>query len=157
MNLINKKITELKPYEKNPRRNEEAVQYVAKSIEQFGFKVPIVIDENDVIVCGHTRYLAAKQLEIEELPCVIADDLTEEQVKAFRLADNKVAEIAEWDFELLGEELAEILEIDMTEFNFANLTDVEEINMDDFFKESNKQDKKPKTTICPHCGKEFEL
>ena len=105
-------------YEKNPRKNKEAVPYVAKSIQEFGFKVPIVIDSNNVIVCGHTRLLAAKKLQIDEVPCIVADDLTPEQVKAFRLADNKVAEKAEWDFDLLGDELDDILNIDMEAFGF---------------------------------------
>lgn len=118
MQVIEKLINEIKPYEKNPRKNDEAVQYVANSIKEFGFKVPIVIDKNGVIVAGHTRYKAAQELGLEKLPCVIADDLTEEQVKAFRLADNKVGELAEWDFDLLGEELDGIFDIDMSDFGF---------------------------------------
>ena len=118
MQIIEKSITEITPYEKNPRKNDEAVEYVANSIKEFGFKVPIVIDKNGVIVAGHTRYKAAQELGLEKLPCVIADDLTEEQVKAFRLADNKVGEVAEWDFDLLGEELDGIFDIDMSEFGF---------------------------------------
>ena len=118
MQIIEKNITEITPYEKNPRKNDEAVEYVANSIKEFGFKVPIVIDKNGVIVAGHTRYKAAQKLGLEKLPCVIADDLTEEQVKAFRLADNKVGELAEWDFDLLGEELDGIFDIDMSECGF---------------------------------------
>ena len=118
MQIIEKSITEIKPYEKNPRKNDEAVGYVANSIKEFGFKVPIVIDKDGVIVAGHTRYKAAQKLGLEKLPCVIADDLTEEQVKAFRIADNKVGEFAEWDVDLLGEELDGIFDIDMSEFGF---------------------------------------
>ena len=118
MELIYKKTKDLKMYEKNPRKNKEAVPYVAKSIQEFGFKVPIVIDSNNVIVCGHTRLLAAKKLQIDEVPCIIADDLSDEQIKAFRLADNKVAEKAEWDFDLLGDELDDILNIEMEAFGF---------------------------------------
>ena len=84
------------PYEKNPRKNDDAVKYVAESIQQFGFKVPIVIDTNGVIIAGHTRYKASKKLGLKEVPCIIADDLTEEQIKAYRLADNKVSELSEW-------------------------------------------------------------
>ncbi|MDO4673043.1 MAG: ParB N-terminal domain-containing protein, partial [Porphyromonadaceae bacterium] len=105
MNILNINIKELVPYENNPRNNKEAVDYVANSIEEFGFKVPLVVDKQNVIVCGHTRYLAAKKLKMEELPCVVADDLTDEQIKAFRLADNKVSEFSEWDMELLNDEL----------------------------------------------------
>lgn len=97
MEIVLKGIEELIPYENNPRNNDEAVKYVAESIRQFGFKVPMVIDKDGVIVAGHTRFKAAKELGMTEVPCIIADDLTEEQVKAFRLADNKVAEIATWD------------------------------------------------------------
>ena len=112
------KLKDLKPYEKNPRFNDEAVEYVANSIKEFGFKVPIVVDKNNVIVAGHTRYKASDLLDIKEVPCIIADDLTEEQIKAFRLADNKVSEKASWDFNLLENELNDIINIDMEQFNF---------------------------------------
>ena len=105
MNIVEKKLKEIKPYEKNARKNDDAVKYVAESIKQFGFKVPIVIDKDNVIVAGHTRYKASKELGLETVPCIVADDLTEEQIKAYRLADNKVSEFSEWDFDLLGEEL----------------------------------------------------
>lgn len=118
MQISERKISELKPYANNPRKNDSAVEYVANSIKEFGFKVPIIIDVDGVIVTGHTRYKAAKKLGMETVPCILADDLTEEQVKAFRLADNKVAEIADWDFELLDDELSQVLDIDMEEFGF---------------------------------------
>ena len=118
MEIINKNISEIKPYEKNPRINDNAVDDVANSIKEFGFKVPIVIDKNNIIVAGHTRLKASKKLGLKEVPCIIADDLNEEQIKAFRLADNKVSEKAEWDFDLLNEELDDILNIDMSDFGF---------------------------------------
>lgn len=118
MEIITKKIDEVIPYEKNPRKNDDAVDYVAKSIKEFGFKVPIIIDKDNVIVTGHTRLKAAKKLKLKEVPCILADDLSEEQIKAFRLADNKVGEYAEWDFDLLEDELDDILNIDMEEFGF---------------------------------------
>lgn len=121
MKIENLKIEDLKPYEKNPRKNDEAVKYVAESIKNFGFKVPIIIDKDNVIVAGHTRYKAAKQLGLVEVPCIIADDLSDEQVKAFRLADNKVSEKAEWDFELLEQELAEIIDINMDDLGFIEM------------------------------------
>ena len=95
MDIVEKKIKDIKPYENNARKNDEAVQYVAESIREFGFRVPIVIDKNNVIVCGHTRYKASKELGLEKVPCVVADDLTDEQIRAFRLADNKVAEFSQ--------------------------------------------------------------
>lgn len=116
------KIEELKPYENNPRNNDAAVGPVANSIKEFGFKVPIIIDKDNVIIAGHTRLKAAKLLGLETVPCVLADDLTEEQAKAFRLADNKVSELAEWNFDDLEKELEELdamdLDFDMSEFGF---------------------------------------
>lgn len=108
----------LKPYENNPRFNDKAVDAVAKSIENFGFKVPIVVDKYNVIVTGHTRLKAAQKLGLAQVPVIVADDLTPEKIKAFRLADNKVSELAEWDFSKLEAELADISEIDMSQFNF---------------------------------------
>lgn len=120
MQIIDKKLAELKPYENNPRNNDEAAEYVANSIKEFGFKVPIVIDSEGVIVAGHTRLKAAERLGLKTVPCIVADDLTPEQVKAFRLADNKAGEIATWDFEKLDIELSGITDIDMTDFGFEN-------------------------------------
>lgn len=117
MDILNLGLEEIKPYEKNPRNNDNAVDAVAASIREFGFKVPIIIDKDNIIVAGHTRYKAAKKLGLKTVPCIKADDLTDEQVKAFRLADNKVAEQAEWDFELLNEEL-ETITMDMDQFGF---------------------------------------
>ena len=129
MDVIEKKLKDIKPYEKNPRKNDSAVDAVANSIREFGFKVPVVIDKDGVIVCGHTRYKAAKKLGLKTVPCVIADDLTEEQIKAYRLADNKVSELAEWDIDLLGEELDGIFDIDMSDFGFDLSEDEEEIEV----------------------------
>lgn len=131
---------DLVPYKNNPRINDEAVTPVANSIREFGFKVPIVIDANNVIVSGHTRLKAAKQLGLEEVPCIRADDLTEEQIKAFRLADNKVGEIATWDIERLQQELSDI-EINMDAFGFGDITEPEiDIPEDDF---DMKEDQRP--------------
>ena len=125
MNIIEKNIKEIKPYEKNPRRNDEAVKYVAESLRVFGWKQPIVIDKNGVVVAGHTRLKAAKKLGMTKIPCVVADDLTEDQVKAYRLADNKVSEAAEWDFELLDQEIDDLPDFDMTAFGFEFVEDDE--------------------------------
>lgn len=128
------KLSEIKPYEKNPRYNDDAVPTVMESIKQFGFKNPIIVDKDKVIICGHTRYKAAKKLKMETVPTISADDLTEEQIKAFRLADNKVSEIATWDEGLLTEELESILNIDMTDFGFAAdpFEEPEEAEEDDY-------------------------
>lgn len=118
MQIIEKKLSEIKPYKNNPRKNDNAVPYVAESIREFGFKCPLVIDKDGEIVAGHTRYKAAQQLGLETVPCIIADDLTPKQIKAFRLADNKVAEKAEWDTDLLDLELGDLTDLDMGAFGF---------------------------------------
>ena len=120
------KIDQLTPYDHNPRQNDGAVDAVAASIKNFGFKVPVVIDRERVIVAGHTRYKAAKKLGLESVPCIVADDLTDEQIRAFRLADNKVGELAGWNFDLLNMELAGIEELDMTQFGFLDPEEIEE-------------------------------
>lgn len=113
-------LNDLKEYENNPRKNDKAVGAVLESIKAFGFRVPLIIDGENVIVAGHTRKKAAELLGLASVPCIKADDLTPEQIKAFRLADNKTAELSEWDFEKLERELAELaaLEIDMQKFGF---------------------------------------
>lgn len=120
MKIFDIKLENLKEYENNPRHNEKAVDVVANSIAQFGFKVPIVVDKNNVIVCGHTRAKAARVLGLDTVPCIVADDLTPEQIDAFRLADNKTSEFADWDFSKLDEELAKLadVEFDMSDFGF---------------------------------------
>lgn len=135
MNIVEKSINSIKVYDNNPRNNDKAVDSVAKSIEDFGFKVPIVIDNDNIIVTGHTRYKASIKLGFEKVPCIIADDLTEEQIKAFRIADNKTSEISSWDMELLNKELKELndLEINMIDFGFKeNELTFDEIIEDDF-------------------------
>lgn len=139
MQIVIKNINQIFPYEKNPRKNDEAVKYVANSIKEFGFKVPIVIDAEGIIVAGHTRYKAAKKLGIDEVPCIVADDLTNEQIKAFRLADNKVAEQAEWDIDLLNDELELLLDFDMGDFGF----DDEEEDADDVEAEEDDFEPEP--------------
>ena len=118
MKIIEKKLSELTPYANNPRLNDGAVDAVAASIKAFGFKVPIIIDKDGVIVAGHTRLKAAQKLGMKTVPCIVADDLTPEQVKAFRLADNKVGELAEWDLDTLKVELGNIGEIDLSGMGF---------------------------------------
>lgn len=122
MEIIIKSIEEIIPYENNPRNNDDAVPAVANSIREFGFKQPIVIDAQGVIIAGHTRLKAAERLGMKEVPCVMADDLTPEKVKAYRLADNKVAELATWEADMLRTELEELAmtDIDMSAFAFTD-------------------------------------
>lgn len=133
MNIIEMPVGDLIPYENNPRKNDEAVEKVALSISAFGFKVPIVIDKEHVIVTGHTRLKAAKKLGLKTVPCILADDLTEEQIKAFRLADNKVAEFSEWDQEKLLKELESLGDIDMSLYGFEFPEDTEDEGEDDTY------------------------
>lgn len=116
--VIIKRLADIVPYSRNPRNNEHAVDMVAASIAEFGFKNPIILDKNNVIIAGHTRYKAAQKLGYEEVPCIVAEDLTPAQVRAFRLADNKVAEAADWDLDMLKTELDGIDSIDMSDFGF---------------------------------------
>ena len=122
MNILQLPLQEIHPYERNPRKNDKAIAAVAESIKQYGFLVPLVISAGREIITGHTRYKAARALGLTTVPCVIADELTEEQIKAFRLVDNKVGEIAEWDLELPPLELADIA-VDMSAFGFETITE----------------------------------
>ena len=147
---------DLIPYVNNPRQNDDAVDAVASSIKNFGFKVPIIIDSQNEIVTGHTRLKAAKKLGLDEVPVIVADDLTPEQVKAFRLADNKTGELAEWDDDLLASELEELdnLDFDMSDFGF------EELDESDFQSKDENTDPVPiddKTVIIIESDDEAEL
>lgn len=129
MNIVYKKLDEIMPYERNPRHNEESVSLVANSIKEFGFKQPIVIDAAGVIVCGHTRYLAARELGLKSVPTVVADDLSPYQISAYRLADNKTAEHSNWDYSLLNLEMGELeSHFDMGEFGFDDLDGDEDMD-----------------------------
>lgn len=154
MEIVNIAVDKLVPYENNPRNNTEAIQYVANSIKEFGFKVPLVIDSDNVVICGHTRLLAAKQLGLKDVPCVVADDLTDEQIKAFRLADNKVGEIATWDLDKLQLEL-DFLDCNMEEFGFISA--MKEPDITDFLEDYESKTKEPKTVVCPDCGHAFTV
>lgn len=122
MQIEIRSIKDIRPYEHNPRSNDGAVDAVAASIKEFGWQQPIVVDKDGVIIAGHTRYKAAKKLGLKEVPVVVAENLTEEQVRAYRLADNKTGELAEWDFSALEEELAGIGKLDMSQFGFEDVS-----------------------------------
>lgn len=159
MQVENWKIEDVKPYENNPRNNDDAVEYVANSIKEFSWQQPLVVDSDGVLIVGHTRLKAAELLGLETVPVVVANDLTEEQVRAYRLADNKTGEYAGWDFGMLTEELESIdwLDLNMEQFGFKDL----EINYDPdvIFGSDGGADSKPKEKemhVCPKCGHEFE-
>lgn len=152
MEVVMMPIEELVPYENNPRKNDEAVSKVAESIREFGFKVPIIVDKDNVIVAGHTRLKAARELGFETVPVIKADDLTEEQVRAFRLADNKVGEFSEWDFEKLEEELEELSGFEMSQFGFADPNEIDWEKVEDLTEQN--YDKPEKEMLeCPFCHK----
>lgn len=143
MEVQNMSINDIKPYDNNPRDNDNAVESTANSIKEFGWQQPIVVDKDMVIIVGHTRYKAAKKLGYKEVPVVIASNLNKEQVRAYRLADNKTGELAEWDFKLLDDELQNILDIDMGDFGFELdiFKDKEEVKEDDFDEEVPEEPK----------------
>lgn len=156
MEIIYKTVEEIRPYENNPRNNNEAVAKVAASITDYGFRVPIIIDSNNIIVAGHTRYKAALKIGCESVPCIVIDDLTPEQIRAYRLIDNKTAEYSSWDFEMLEKELKS-LDIDISEFEFPDLGETLDISDDDFYTDETVKNVKAKSIKCPHCGETFEL
>ena len=157
MEVRNLKIDEIKPYENNPRNNLDAVNATANSIKEFGWQQPIVVDKDMVIIAGHTRYLAAKKLGCDTVPVVVASNLSDEQVRAYRLADNKTGELAEWNTKLLDDELQDILDIDMTDFGFD-----EDIEFDPADEVDTRIDEPAETTdstevTCPYCGEVFKI
>jgi ParB-like chromosome segregation protein Spo0J len=159
MEVTMRLVDELVAYENNPRFNDNAVDPVAESIRQFGFRVPILLDEDDVIIAGHTRLKAAKKLGMREVPCISCDDMTPDQVRAFRLVDNKVSEFADWDLPKLNEELREIdiPELDLEKFGFHELP---ELDIDEYLKDYQQPEAKeeePQRIQCPHCGEWFDL
>ncbi len=170
-------IDEINPYEKNPRRNDQAVEAVSQSLLRYGWRWPILIDKNNIIIAGHTRYKAAKKLGLKRIPCSRADDMPDELVKEFRLVDNKTGELAGWDFDLLNDEL-EAIGHSLEEFGFD--ADLNDININDFFdtpgsgrhqdRETNSESNadngehmqandvnSKRIVTCPHCGEEFEV
>lgn len=153
MQIVTKKVSELIPYENNPRVNEASIKYVANSIKEFGFKVPVIIDSNNVIVAGHTRILAAKELGLKEVPCIVADDLNEKQIKAFRLADNKVSEFSAWDYDKLDLEFLDLKD----DFNFEDFGFFDIPTDEDDEPELSEHQNKEKEITCPFCGEKFYI
>lgn len=140
MDVISMAISDIKPYPNNPRKNDDAVTATANSIKEFGWQQPIIVDKDNIIIAGHTRYKAAKQLNMDKVPVVVAKNLSKEQVKAYRLADNKTGEIADWDSEFLEDELANIIDFDMEDFGFEQIKN--DVNIDDIFFDDKEQQKK---------------
>lgn len=157
MQVIDMNIDDVKPYENNPRNNDEAVDATANSIKEFGWKQPIVVDKNNIIIVGHTRLKAAKKLGLKKVPVVVASDLSDDQVTAYRLADNKTGELAEWNTKLLDDEIQSLFDIDMSDFGFDEDIEFEpadsvSVRIDEPAEPSNQ-----KEVTCPHCGETFKI
>lgn len=131
MKVNNVPIGSITPYENNPRNNDDAVEATANSIKEFGWQQPIVVDKDNVIIVGHTRLKAAKSLGLDEVPVLVADNLSDEQVKAYSLADNSTGDLADWDSNLLISELSGIMNLDMNQFGFSAEADKSEEILDD--------------------------
>lgn len=156
MQIIQKKLADIVPYAKNTKKHDETqIKNVAESIKKYGWVQPIVIDNDGTIVIGHCRALAAERLGIEEVPCVVVSDLTEDEINALRIVDNKTNE-SPWDFDLLSAELPEI-DLSDFEFDFNMPTNFTADMIDDFFDEVDPKEKEPKKIQCPHCGEYFEI
>ena len=157
MKIIEKRLDEIHPYENNPRINDGAVQFVMNSILEFGFKIPIIIDGEGTIVCGHTRYKAAKKLKMKTVPCILVDDLDEDQIKAYRLADNRVGEFSEWNTDKLDVEMNELerMDIDMTMFGFGYEVDYSEDQENEEDTDEEPEQKEILRCRCPKCGYRF--
>lgn len=154
MQVTSMPIDQVVPYEDNPRNNEDAIQATANSIKEFGWQQPLVVDKEKTIIVGHTRLAAAKELGMKEVPVVVADNLSDDQVKAYRLVDNKTGELSDWDFSQLNDEIADI-DLDLSDFGFRP----DEIDIADGWEDGGGLDdyEEPKPQeeskyICPHCG-----
>ena len=149
--LSTMRMEDIRPYPNNPRKNDGAVDAVAESIRQCGYVAPIIVDENGVILAGHTRYKALKKLGYETADVLIKSGMTEEQKKKYRLLDNKTGELAGWDFEKLAIELDGL---DFGDFDFG--FDSDSFEWADLVEDMEPKEKEPKKIQCPHCGEWFE-
>lgn len=151
------KLDELKPYENNARKHESVdIEAIKSSIQEFGFNDPIAVWKENIIIEGHGRLLAAQQLQLDKVPVIRLDELTDEQRRAYTLAHNKIAELSSWDFTKLEEELDKI-DINMLDFGFEKQLTVDPDTLNDLFEDAESKPKEPKTIQCPHCGEFFEV
>lgn len=157
MEIVNIKLSKLKPYEKNAKLHpEDNIEAIKKSIQKYGFADPIgVWGKQNIIVEGHGRYLACKELGIEEVPCIRLDHLTDEERREYTLLHNKTTLMSNFDYDILAKELDELNLSDL-DLDWGIIKE-EDINIDDFFAEAEEKPKEPKTIKCPHCGEIIEL
>ena len=162
MDIVDMPIEQIKPYKKNPRKNEKAVPEVVKSIKEFGFRQPLVVDSSMVLIVGHTRLLAAKELGLAKVPVHIASTLTPAQVRAYRIADNRSHDRSEWDVTLLNEELGELFEMDEKfDIEFMDFGDFgpgeeKEKEIKEGSKELDEEEFSEFDHKCPKCGFEYD-
>ena len=155
--MIEVPVSDLIPYEKNAKKHDDRqITEIANSFKRFGITQPLVIDKDKVVVIGHGRLMAAKRLGLEKIPCIRAEDLSQKEIKALRLADNKLNE-SPWDFSLLNQELIDLDEFQMTDFGFENLQEFNEEALSEMFEDAPEKEKEPKKIQCPHCGEWFEV
>lgn len=156
--IVMKPIGEIRIYENNPRNHDETIEAVAKSIHDYGFVKPILIDKDNVLVDGEACLIAAQSLALKEVPCIITDELTEDEVRELRLIINKTQDLTSWTFDKLAEELSAI-NIDMSTYKFPDLSDMDlDVSDEDFLqKEEKGKESAKKTTVCPNCGHKFEI
>lgn len=174
MNIVWRDISELTPYERNAKLHpDEQIDRIANSLETFGWQQTLVIDSNGVIIVGHGRLLAAQKLtkqgkkkkyrwnnnepfDWSKVPCKLAEDMTEDEIKAYRLADNKLNE-SPWITDVLNDELDDIATLNMEDFGFLEIEPFDESTLDDLFADAPEKEKEPKTIKCPHCGEIIEI
>ena len=162
MEIVDMPIEQIKPYKKNPRKNEKAVPEVVKSLKEFGFRQPLVVDSSMVLIVGHTRLLAAKELGLAKVPVHIASTLTPAQVRAYRIADNRSHDKSEWDVTLLNEELGELFEMDEKfDIEFMDFGDFgpgeeKEKEIKEGSKELDEEEFSEFDHKCPKCGFEYD-
>lgn len=163
MQIVDYPIEKIKPYEKNPRKNDGAVEALKNSIKTHGFLVPIQLTPDGTILAGHTRYKAMKEMGAKTIPSIVVSDLSEIEGRSFRIVDNKIHELSFWDFDSLGEEITAIREQldewDPTDFGFDETTiqDLEDEFFEELLEDGQSGETEPKTMVCPHCGKEIVL
>ncbi len=156
--IVMKSIEEIMFYKNNPRNHDQTIDAVIQSINDYGFVKPILIDKNNIIVDGEACVIAAKKIGLKELPCIITDELTDDEIRALRLIINKTQDLTSWTFDKLAEELSAV-NIDMSTYKFPDLSDINlDVSDEDFLQDTEiVKNREKKTVVCPECGHKFEI